>query len=169
VTPDPADRRRTERRRSKPAAARSAIQTGPSINDPHDIKYFKRHPDDDPQQTAPGRDFLKTCDANVRAKFAAALVAVAKAPPHKFAGGGYWEAMHGDMTGWYEARRNGRNRSQHRLFCLIDLEAQDATQPWLVVVTGMSKPFRTTFTDADYKGVRDLGDEYLARNPRSVS
>ena len=31
---------------------------------------------------------------------AAVLIAVAGAPPKKFAGGGYWEAMHGDMTGW---------------------------------------------------------------------
>jgi hypothetical protein len=30
----------------------------------------------------------------------AALVAVAAAPPKRFAGGGYWEAMKGDMTGW---------------------------------------------------------------------
>jgi hypothetical protein len=37
----------------------------------------------------------------VRAKFAAIVVAVATAPPFRFAGGGYWEAMHGDMTGWF--------------------------------------------------------------------
>lgn len=76
--------------------------------------------------------------------------------------------MHGDMTGWHELRCNGRDRSQHRLFCLIDTEARGASKPWLVVITGMSKAFRTTFTDADYKSVRDLGEEYRARNPRSV-
>jgi len=39
--------------------------------------YFRRHPDDDPAQTAPGRDFLRSCPATVRAKFGAVLVAVA--------------------------------------------------------------------------------------------
>lgn len=77
--------------------------------------------------------------------------------------------MHGDMTGWHEVRMQGRNRSQHRLFCLVDLAAQGAAKPWLVVVTGMSEPFRTVFAEAEYKAVRRLGEEYLARNPRSVA
>jgi hypothetical protein len=169
VSPDPADRRRAQRRAPKPTARPPAIRTGPSPDDAHEIKYFRRHADDDPTQATPGRDFLNACDGNVRAKFLAALVAVASAPPHKFSGGGYWEAMHGDMAGWYEVRRNGRDRTQHRLFCLIDLMAQDATKPWLVVVAGMSKPWKTTFSPADYQHVRDMGDEYKRRNPRSVS
>ena len=39
----------------------------------------------------------------------------------------------------------------------------------LVVVTGMDKPFRTTLSDADHAVVRELGEEYHARNPRSVA
>jgi hypothetical protein len=69
----------------------------------------------------------------------AVLVQVAAAPPKRFAGGGYWEAMKGEMTGWFEVR----------------------------VICGLSKPFRTQLSDADYERVRDLGREYLARNPRS--
>jgi hypothetical protein len=169
VPPDPAERRRPQRRRpDKSAPGRPSVRTGPSIDDAHEIQYYRRHLDDDPARAVPGREFLRTCDGNVRAKFVARLIAVAAAPPHKFAGGGYWEAMHGDMTGWHELRCNGRDRSQHRLFCLIDAAAQGATKPWLVVITGMSKPFRTIFTKADYKAVRDLGDEYFARNPRSI-
>ncbi|WP_212995483.1 hypothetical protein [Winogradskya consettensis] len=72
------------------------------------------------------------------------------------------------MTGWYEVRCNGRNRSHHRLFCLIDLAAEGAGRPWLVVIAEMSKPFRTALSDADDKNIRELGSEYLARNPRSV-
>jgi hypothetical protein len=168
VAPDPIDRRSRNRRSRRASPELAAVRTGPSIDDAHEIRYFRRHADDDPSQATPARDYLRTCDPNVRAKFAAALAAVAAAPPHKFAGGGYWEAMHGEMTGWYEVRVSGRHRVHHRLFCLIDLAAQGAVKPWLVVVTGMSKPFRTTFSQADYLAVRLLGGEYLTRNPRSV-
>jgi hypothetical protein len=163
MSPDPADRRR---RRS--SARTTDVHVGPSADDAHEIKYFRRHIADDPAQSTPGREFLRTCDSNVRGKLRAVLVEVAAAPPTKFSGGGYWEAMHGDMTGWYEVRRDGRGRSHHRLFCLLDLAAQGQTKPWLVVITGMSKPFLTTFSAADYQSVRELGDEYLARNPRSA-
>jgi hypothetical protein len=102
------------------------------------------------------------------------LVAVAGAPPHRFAGGGYWEAMHGDMAGWFEVRVDGpkpgggKGRHHYRLFCLIDFDAEGMDRPLLVVVTGLDKPFRTTLSAADYAAVRKLGDEYLARNPRSI-
>jgi hypothetical protein len=144
------------------------VPFGPTRTDEHEIKYFRRHPDDDPDRTAPGRTFLDGCDANVQANLRATLVAVAAAPPHRFAGGGYWEAMHGEMTGWFEVRRQGRDRSQHRLFCVIDVDAAGARKPWLVVITGLSKPWRTAFSDTDYRRVRDLGDEYRRRHPRSV-
>jgi hypothetical protein len=38
----------------------------------------------------------------------------------------------------------------------------------LVVLTGTEKPFRTKFTERDYARVRQLGDEYRSRVPRSV-
>jgi hypothetical protein len=114
-------------------------------DDAHDVVYFRRHVDDDPGQSTPARAFLASCPITVRAKFAAILVAVASAPPHRFAGGGYWEAMHADMAGWYEVRvdgpkpRGGRGRHHYRLYCLLD-----------------------------YRATAALGAEYLARNPRSV-
>jgi hypothetical protein len=82
----------------------SVVPTGaprvrPRRDDPHDVVYFRRHVDDDPGQAIPAREFLLACPATVRARFAAVLVAVASAPPHRFAGGGYWEAMHGEMVG----------------------------------------------------------------------
>ena len=98
----------------------------------------------------------------------AVLKAVAEAPPKRFAGGGYWEAMHDSMTGWHEVRVDGGKPRRHfRLFCLLDTEALETERPVLAVITGMSKPLRTTFTEADYSDVRDLGDEYRSRNPRS--
>jgi len=31
-----------------------------------------------------------------------------------------WEAMHGEMGGFYEVRTQGPNREQFRLFCLLE-------------------------------------------------
>ena len=137
--------------------------------------YFRRHVKDDPLQTIPGREFLASCPATVRARFAAILVAVASAPPHRFAGGGYWEAMHGDMTGWFEVRVDGpkpgagRGRHHYRLYCLLDYDGLYVAKPLLVIVTGLSKPMRSTLSSRDYARVRDLGAEYRSRNPRSLA
>ena len=56
----------------------------------------------------------------IRAQFVAVLDVVAAAPPPRFSGGGLWEAMHGDMSGWYEIRVTGPRREQFRLFCLLE-------------------------------------------------
>lgn len=98
----------------------------------------------------------------------AVLAEVAACPPKRFAGGGYWEAMKGAMTGWFEVRVDGPKRHHYRLFCLLDYEAEGREKPLLVVVTGLDKPFRTVLSEADYKQVRELGEEYRTRNPRSV-
>src|SRR5258706_3294183 len=88
------------------------------------FSLLRRHNDDDPAQSIPGREFLISCPVTVRAQFVAVLVAVAGASPHRFAGGGYWEAMHADMVGWFEVRLDGtrpgagEGRHHYRLFCL---------------------------------------------------
>jgi hypothetical protein len=132
--------------------------------------YFRRHHDDDPAEPAPGRDFLNGCPTKVRATMRAVLVAVAAAPPKRYAGGGYWEAMKGEMTGWFEVRVDGPKRHHYRLYCRLDYEArnQGTDKPLLVVIAGLDKPFRTELRPADYAGVRALGDECLSRNPRSI-
>ena len=144
------------------------VRTRPSPDDEHTIVYFQRHRDDDPNSSVPGQLFLTSCPQNVRAKIVAVLVAVAAAPAKRFAGGGYWEAMHGEMTGWFEVRVDGPQRSHYRLFCLLDYEAQGHDKPLLIVVDGRRKALRTTLSDKDYDNVRALGLEYRARNPRSV-
>ena len=73
------------------------------------------------------------------------------------------------MTGWFEVRVDGPKRHHYRLFCRLDYEAEDATKPLLVVITGLDKPFRAELSDSDYASVRQLGDEYLSRNPRSIA
>ncbi|USQ81442.1 hypothetical protein NF556_07270 [Ornithinimicrobium faecis] len=135
----------------------------------HEIVYFKRHRADDRHGAEPGRDALNGFPPKVRATMRAALIAVASAPPRRFAGGGYWEAMKGAMTGWFELRVDGPQRHHYRLFCLLDYEAVGHDKPLLVIVDGRSKPFRTTFSKADYAEVRELGAEYLKRNPRSLA
>jgi hypothetical protein len=115
-----------------------------------------------------GYQFLSRCPTKVEATMYAVRNAVASAPPKRYAGGGYWEAMHGTMTGWFEVRVDGsRPRMHYRLFCRLDYSAKGADRPLLVVVTGMSKPRGTTFSESDYSAVKELGDEYFARNPRS--
>ncbi len=133
-------------RRSK----RSAESSAPGSSDePYDIVYFRRHRTNDPTESVPGREFLHTCPAKVRATIYAVLEAVSKAPPHRFAGGGYWEAMHGDMKGLYEVRVDGPGRRHYRLICLLDRAAQ-RPRHLLVVVAGLAKPFRTTAPDSEY-------------------
>ncbi len=133
----------------------------------HEVVYFQRHVDADPGQSCPGRTFLReVCPVKVRSTMTAVLAAVAAAPPKRFAGGGYWEAMKGEMAGWFEVRVDGPGRRHYRLFCLLDYEAEGSEKPLLVVVAGLDKPFRTVLSDADYEGVRGLGQEYRSRNPR---
>lgn len=165
MSPDPRDRRK----RKKSQAKAPVVRTAASPDDPHEIVFFKRHRADDPAQSVPGQAALNSYPTKVRATMRAALIAVASAPPKRFAGGGYWEAMKGDMTGWFELRVDGPGRHHYRLFCLLDYDAQGVDKPLLVVVDGRDKPFRTTLSDADYAQVRRLGEEYCARNPRSLS
>ena len=93
LTPDPRPKRGLKKKRM---VSREEIEhrTKRSSEDIHEIVYFERHKDDDPDCHVPTRDFLSNeCPPNVRIKLQNILIAVAKAPPKKFAGGGAWEAM----------------------------------------------------------------------------
>jgi hypothetical protein len=78
--------------------------------------------------------------------------------------------MHGDMHGYYEVRVDGPNRQHYRLFCVLerDGDAVGLGAPSIVLITGKEKPFRTVLLAKDYAAVRQLGDEYRSRKPRSV-
>jgi len=73
------------------------------------------------------------------------------------------------MTGWFEVRVDGPQRHHYRLFCRLDYDAKDRPKPLLVVIDGRGKPFRTQLSEADYRNVRALCEEYLRRNPRSLA
>jgi hypothetical protein len=79
------------------------------------IVYFKTR-----DGSVPAEDFLDACPAKIEARFHAVLEAVRDAPPPQFSGGGYWEAMHGDMGGFHEIRLAGPGRRQYRLFYVLD-------------------------------------------------
>jgi len=121
-------------------------------------------------QSVPVREFLDRCPTAVAAKLVAVIKAVAGAPPPAFSGGGKWEAMHGDMSGFYEVRVDGPKRHHYRLFCVLEREGAQVGLggPSLVLVTGKDKPFRTVLSAADYAEVRSLGREYLSRALRSI-
>jgi hypothetical protein len=123
----------------------------------------------------PGADFLDKCPAKVRGTILAVLDAVAAAPPPAFSGGGKWEAMHGDMGGYYEIRVTGPSREQFRLFCLLEnadkqsLTTRGLRGPAIAVITGMRKKSGTVFSDRDYAKVRHLSDGHTARTPRRIA
>lgn len=137
---------------------------------PWDIVFYR-----DIAGNVPADDFLDDCPVNIRARLMAILDAVAEAPPAQFSGGGQWEAMHGDMNGYYEIRSQGAKREQFRLFCI--LENSDAEELWrrglprpvIAVITGMRKPWMTTFGTKDYQYVRTLGNDYLHTIPRRIA
>jgi hypothetical protein len=135
------------------------------------IHFFRRHPDEDPAETVPARDFLDRCPPAVAAKLIAIVKAVAEAPPPAFSGGGKWEAMHGDMKGFYEVRADGPKRRHYRLFCLLERDGAKVglSGPSLVLLAGKDKGFQTVLSDRDYAEVRRLGREFMARTPRNIA
>ena len=135
-----------------------------SNNSEHEVVYFAG-PMTGNMPTP--REFFNALPAKVQAKLTSILVAVATAPPGRFAGGGYWEAMHGQMRGFYEIRADFQ-KMHHRLICLLDYEAIESSGPLLVIVAGLSKPIGTTIKPEVYADVKSAGLKYLSVNPRAV-
>ena len=107
-------------------------------------------------------DFLDSLPAKVAAEVHAVLVAVASAPPPAFSGGGKWEAMHGDMAGFFEIRVQG-GRMNHRLFCILERDANDLGGPSIICIDGLSKMRRTAAQPKDYRRVKRYGAEFQTR------
>jgi hypothetical protein len=150
--------------------SQKSVPNVPAKPAPWRIHFFQRHVDDDPEQAVPAQTFLDGCPDKVSATMAAVLQAVAAAPPPAFSGGGKWEAMHDEMSGFYEVRVDGPRREHFRLYCILERDGAKVGLggPSIVLIDGRSKPFKTTLSKADYAAVKMLGDEYRARTPRSV-
>ncbi len=129
------------------------------------IHFFRRHTEDDPARLVPTIDFLDRLPDKIAAEIQAVLEAVAAAPPPSFSGGGKWEVMHEDMAGFYEVRVQGGG-ANHRLFCLLDRNADDLGGPSIICLDGLSKPVRSAASPRDYRRVRQYADEY--RKHRTV-
>jgi hypothetical protein len=125
--------------------------------------------------SVPGADFLTGCPAKVRGTILAVLDAVAAAPPPAFSGGGKWEAMHGDMGGYYEIRITGPGREQFRLFRMLEnadkrtLTARGLRRPPIAVISGTRKKTGTVFSDRDYAKIRRLGRDHTTQEPRRIA
>ena len=133
-----------------------------SPRDPWLVHFFQRHPSEDPGESVPARDFFDGLTSKVAAEIHAVLDAVAEAPPPSFAGGGKWEAMHGDMAGFYEVRVQGDGRN-HRLFCLPARNAADLGGSSIFCLGGLSKPRRQAAEARDYARIRSYRGEFERR------
>lgn len=131
-------------------------------NEPWLIHFFQRHPSDDPLRGVPAAAFLDTLEDKVVAEFQAVLDAVAEAPPPSFSGGGKWEAMHDEMSGFYEVRVQGGGKN-HRLLCVLERHADDLGGPSIVVIDGLSKPRRSAASPKDYRRAVRMRAEFIAR------
>jgi Txe/YoeB family toxin of Txe-Axe toxin-antitoxin module len=132
------------------------------LKDPWRIHFFQRHIDDDAGRAVPSIEFLDGLPAKVAAEIHAVLDAVAEAPPPSFSGGGKWEAMHDDMAGYYEVRVQGGGKN-HRLFCVLERDADDLGGSSIVCLGGLSKPPRTAANPRDYRAVKRYGAEFRKR------
>lgn len=136
---------------------------------PWAVKVFVRHRDDDPNESCPAEEFLlNVCPKGISDDIQAIVDAVAESPPPQFTGGGMWEAMHGDMAGFYEARTRGPGRMLYRLFCILEQNGPGLGGPAIVVIAGMAKKVGTAFTASEYAGIKSLRDEYYGRDPRNA-
>ncbi len=83
--------------------------------------------------------------------------------------------MHGTMAGYDEVRATGPKCERFRLFCILEnadapvLAQRGLPGPAIAVIAGSRKPWRTAFTDADDRRVRDLGSTYRAAHPQRIA
>jgi len=123
------------------------------------IHFFRRASSDDADESVPTVQFLDGLPPKVAAEIHAVLDAVADAPPPAFSGGGKWEAMHGEMAGFYEVRVQGGGMN-HRLFCLLIRDAEDLGGSSIVCLGGLSKPRRERANPRDYRRLKLYREEF---------
>jgi hypothetical protein len=66
------------------------------------------------------------------------------------------------MAGFFEVRVQGGGLN-HRLFCVLERNAQDLGGASIVCIVGLSKLFRTAARERDYRMVRRYADEFQKR------
>lgn len=101
---------------------------------------------------------IKSMDDSTAAKLNAVLLAVAEGPPHKFRGGGYWEAMHGEMSGFHEIRILGKRNRLFRVICLSKRNLN--TQEQIVVLAILQKSKGEKISTREYAKVKEIADSF---------
>lgn len=123
------------------------------------IHFFQRAKADDANEAVPALEFFETLSNKLAAEIHAVLDAVAEAPPPAFSGGGKWEAMRGEMAGFYEVRVQGGGLN-HRLICLLERDADDLGGSSIVCLGGLTKPRRQPADPKDYRRIRRYREEF---------
>lgn len=126
------------------------------------IHFFRRHRSEDSARTTPAVDFFESIPEEVAAQIQAVLDAVAAAPPPSFSGGGKWEAMHGDMAGFYEVRVQF-SQANYRLFCVLERDAEGLGGSSIVCIDGLVKPRRSAAKARDYRRAVSYRREFEKR------
>jgi len=77
--------------------------------------------------------------------------------------------MHDDMAGFYEVRIDS-GKTHYRLFCILEKEGKKVglKGPSIVILMGLTKPFRTVLSKSDYQKVKAMGEEYRSADPRTT-
>jgi hypothetical protein len=156
--------------RRRRVVAAPAVKPVPNASKSWDLLYYKR---DDRVGTRPGRIYLDGLSPRVRSLLVAIIKAVVDAPPPAYSGGGKWEVLSGRMAHYYQAKADGFESGQrlhYRLFCLLErpTASNGLPGPCLIILDGMTKPYLTEFTDAEYDQIQAMGIDCLSRLPRSV-
>ena len=79
------------------------------------------------------------------------------------------------MSGYFEVRASEPGHEQFRLFCILEnadenqLMRRGLPSPAIVVLDGLRKPWRTKFSERDYRAVRGLGDDHKSNVPRRIA
>lgn len=118
-----------------------------------------------PSGEVPARQFLDRLPSTVASQIMAVVKAVRDAPPPSFRGGGKWEAMRDEMSGFYEVRVR-HSQDLYRLFCILDRNGPEG--PTLLLVVGGKKRTGTRMDAAVYALARSLRSIYQAAPHRAV-
>jgi len=108
---------------------------------PWHIHFFQRDRRDDADKPVPAIEFFDGLPPKVAAEI---------------------HAVHGDMAGYYEVRVPGGGMN-HRLFCVLERDAEDLGGSSIVCIDGLSKPRRTAADSRDYRRVKRYGAEFQKR------
>ena len=100
------------------------------------------------------KSLLQKMDVGERAKFSAIVTAVCNAPTGSFSGGGYWQALHGELRGLFEIRFQGKSPWLYRFFCAVN-----SREACLYIFAGARKKKGEKLTTRTYAEVLSLAEE----------